>query len=190
MTRAPSRLDSAWRLYVRALQVTVAGLLLLVIGITLTNVLNRYVGLVTVDWTDETARRILVWMTFVGGALAVANGSHLRIDTLSVDADSRAGRVLRWIVGGLSVVFFLLLATEGLRFAVANLDRLSPAMEVSTTWTFASGPIGGLLFLLAFLGRVLVGEPDPIRIEESGAVDVGAVDVGADADPVERGGVV
>jgi hypothetical protein len=44
-------------------------------------------------------------------------------------------------------------------------------MEVSTAWTFASGPIGGLLFLLAFLGRVVIGEPDPVLIDDPGPVD-------------------
>ncbi|WP_341250081.1 TRAP transporter small permease [Euzebya pacifica] len=183
MTTAPSRLDTAWRLYVRGLQVTVAGLLLAVIAITLMNVLNRWFGLGTVAWTDETARRILIWMTFVGGALAVANGSHLRIDTLSVDAGTRLGRALRWVVGAVSVVFFLLLVVEGARFALSNVDRLSPAMEVSTAWTFASGPIGGLLFLLAFLGRVVIGEPDPVLIDDPAPVDA---DARADADLVRE----
>ena len=56
-------------------------------------------------------------------------------------------------------------------------------MEVSTAWTFASGPIGGLLFLLAFLGRVVIGEPAPVLIDDPAPADA---DARSDADLVRE----
>lgn len=139
-----------------------AALLAAVVAITIANVVTRYLGFGTFTWTDESARRILVWMTFVGGALAVAKASHLRIDSLVTEATGRMARVLPLVVGAISVAFFLLLVIGGGQFTLDTMDRVTPGMRVSTAWTSLSGPVGGLLFLLSFVGRLGFGPPPSV----------------------------
>jgi TRAP-type transport system small permease protein len=157
---APSRFVPLWKGYLRSLEVILAVLLIGVVVITLANVWSRSFGSGAIVWVDESARRILIWMTFIGSALAVAKATHLRIDSLFGNAPRWLARALPPIVGGVAIAFFLLLIFGGGRFAISSMARITPGMQVSAAWTMASVPVGGFLFLLSFLGRLRFGEPD------------------------------
>jgi TRAP-type transport system small permease protein len=155
------RPPAAWRWYLATLRAVLAALLTAVIVITFANVARRYFGYGTFPWADETARRLLVWMTLLGAALAVAHASHLRIDTLVDNATGRRGTVLRAVVNLFSIAFFLLLIWGGGRFTLASADRVTPSMEISAAWTTSAVPIGGVLMLISFLARLRFGPAEP-----------------------------
>jgi TRAP-type C4-dicarboxylate transport system permease small subunit len=46
---------------------------------TLAQIIFRYLLLVSVPWTEELARYLCVWTTFMGAAVAVEKGSHIKI---------------------------------------------------------------------------------------------------------------
>lgn len=83
-----------------------AALLLALVVIIGLQVLYRYVLNDSLTWTDEAARLVLVWMTFVGGGLASFRGVHLRLDLLA-ERLGKAGHRLASLVVAAFVLAFL-----------------------------------------------------------------------------------
>lgn len=88
-------------------------MLMLVIVIAL-QVVFRYVINDSLAWTDEIARLVLVWMTFLGAGLASFRGVHLKLDLLAANASPRVRTVVSTIATLLVLVFLAVLSMGNL----------------------------------------------------------------------------
>ena len=71
--------------------------------IIFTNVALRYLTHESIEWAEEVARHLMIWLTFVGAGPVLRHGGHIAIDNLQ-DALPRAAAV------GLRIVVALLLS--------------------------------------------------------------------------------
>lgn len=62
------------------------GLILLWVlaGLVFTQFFSRYVLNDSVAWTEEVARYLLIVLTFIGAAMAVRRGTHIRVEALEL----------------------------------------------------------------------------------------------------------
>lgn len=88
----------------------------------------RYVFNDSLTWTEELARYLFVWITFVGMALAIRDRTHIRV-TLVVD--QLPARLRRWLdMAQLALVtlFLCLLVGVGFQWVWLNTDAVTPAL--------------------------------------------------------------
>ncbi|MGI6559038.1 MAG: TRAP transporter small permease [Limnochordia bacterium] len=104
-------------------------LLAVLVTIVLAQVLFRYVLRIPVPWTEELARFLLVWVTFIGAAAVQADDRHLRIDWVMSKIGPRGNRVLA-----------LVRSILGLLFALCVLVGTVTSMRVSWPYSAASMP--------------------------------------------------
>ena len=98
-------------------------------------------------WSDELARYLFVWASFLGWIIAARRRSHLAID-MALTRLSPRGQAVMKIAGALAgVAFAALLAWYGWRIAVRNLD-------VETTTLFFSQ---GVVYAIVPVAAVAVG---------------------------------
>ncbi len=71
------------------------------------NVIGRYGFGRTLYWADEVQVFLVVWITYLGAAIASWRDVHLRIDVLSTRLTPRLRRLLGWLEG------ILVVATSG-----------------------------------------------------------------------------
>lgn len=71
---------------------------------------SRYVLNDSVAWTEEIARYLLIWVTFVGGAVAMRRRSHIAVEVLLHFLSPPAVRVLGFLIDVLVVGFVALLS--------------------------------------------------------------------------------
>src|SRR5436190_15518230 len=57
-------------------------------------VVGRYVFENPPDWTEELARTVFIYLTFIGGAVAIVRNAHLRIESLHDRLSARARTML------------------------------------------------------------------------------------------------
>lgn len=127
------------------------GLLVLVLGsmalIVAGNVFFRFVLNASLYWGDELAQILLVWLTFLGAALAVKERSHYVLNFLM---DRLSGN-LRKICWAVQQIMVLLAITTLLYYSaiVSYQIRLwvMPATEISRVFVYAACPLGCLLML-------------------------------------------
>jgi len=137
-----------------------AGFLALVVIVVLVGVVARYVLNISLPWSEEVARLLLVWLTFLGAATATAQRSHIRVDTIYARFTGRRRKIIEAtsILLSLLTLVLLIWASRGLFGPAASTS--SPGSGIQAGWTRIALPIAAVLmiaFLLIQLRDVLKG---------------------------------
>ncbi len=142
--------------------------LLAVVVVVLTGVVARYVFAISLPWAEEVARKLLVWLTFMGAAAATAKRSNIRVDTLygRLKGRSRLGLEALAIVASILALVILIWASRAL-FGPAAM-AISPGSGIPAFWTRIALPVAGGLMILFFLRQLLDLRhgPPPTTTEE------------------------
>lgn len=113
-----------------------------------TQVFSRYVLQSSIPWTEEVARYILVYIAFVGGALAVFEKSHLRVEIVVEMLPLRAQQALHIFSTTLIAVIAALLVYYGGRFTLLARNTISPAIDQPMALIYVIMPVAGVLMLI------------------------------------------
>lgn len=118
--------------------VVFAGMVAL-IGVITLQVVSR-VMFDAVGWTEEVARFLLVWITFLAATLAFQRGRHIAV-TFAVDALPERLRQAARIVATLAVLAFMVaLVVIGYRYMQVQSFQKSASLRVSMTYVYAVIP--------------------------------------------------
>lgn len=115
-------------------------------------VISRYLTGGQIRWTEELAVLLLVWLVFLGSALAYRDDVHLGIDLLVKNLDPKTQETARIIGNGIVLIFILtVLVGGGLQL---TWDRYQSGQIMSTLGTpkallYLSIPTSGF-FMLTF----------------------------------------
>jgi TRAP-type C4-dicarboxylate transport system permease small subunit len=95
-------------------------------------------------WSDELARYLFVWASFLGWIIAARRRSHLSID-MAVARLAPRGRAALRLVGALAgVAFAALLVFYGWRITARNLDVETTTLFFSMGVVYAMVPVAAL----------------------------------------------
>lgn len=159
--------------YCQALSWLMVASLALMVVLVFTNVVLRYAANSGIAVSEELSRWLFVWLTFLGGIVALHEGAHLGTDTL-VSRLSVRGKKVCLVLGHLLMLYACWLLFKGALDQVRiNWDTTSAAMEVSMAIFYGCGvvfAVSGAVILLNHLWRMLTGqlaEDELIGIRES-----------------------
>lgn len=141
------------------LEAILAGLsLFLILGLTLAQIVARNLFDTGLPGADALIRELVLYVMFLGAALATSRHHHIRIDLVSHLHDGRLAlllfRPLQFIGGGIC----LILAWAALRFWLDEHQYAAPH-ELWLAWLNLILPIGFALIALHFLLGALLGPP-------------------------------
>ncbi|MFT3816890.1 MAG: TRAP transporter small permease [Rubrivivax sp.] len=115
--------------------------------IIFTNVALRYLTSESIDWAEEVARHLMIWLTFTGAGPVLRYGGHIAIDNLQ-DSLPRAGAVaLRALIALLMAGFAVFMIWYGVLYMQRAQFQTTAATQISFAWVYAAMPVGGLLLL-------------------------------------------
>jgi len=146
-----------------------AGMVVLVFG----NVVLRYGFNSGIVVSEEAARWLLVWLTFLGAIVALREHRHLGIDTLIRKLSPGAKRVVFVINYALMLYANWLLLLGSWRQMLLTASDRSPAASFPVGIFYASGVVFGAsaaVILLYDVSRVLLGharEDELVTVRES-----------------------
>ncbi len=100
-------------------------------------------------WVYDTALMLWAWMGFVGGALAMREDRHIRVDILVQHLSARRRAVLELLTMPLLAFFLVLVAWQ---VGLATLDAVRNGARRPTEW----GPPLVLFLLPAVIGALLL----------------------------------
>lgn len=159
--------------YCRLLSWLMVLFLALMVIMVFGNVVMRYGFNSGITLSEELSRWLFVWMTFLGGVVALNDRSHLGTDSL-ISRLPVAGRKLCLAASLVLMLFVCWLVFRGAWEQVKiNWDSTSAVMETSMGYFYASGLVFAVLgapILLLHLWRLLSGqmaESELIGIRES-----------------------
>lgn len=129
------------------LWLTIAAMSIMAIMVVL-QVVFRYVIQSSLSFSEELARFMFVWTTFLGSAIALSNRKHVSVDILVAHLPKNMKKTAIITTNCLSLVFFALLIVYGVLMVLHTVDQTSPAMGLSMSYVYASVPVAGLFMLL------------------------------------------
>ncbi len=119
--------------------------------VTFIEVIRRYTFGFSFAWAEELVRFFLVWLTFIGGSLALRTKNLVFFD-LFIGKLSIKKNFLVCVCLDIVIVFFvsyLLLLSRGFIFQKSILLQRSPGLEVPMIYVYIAIPIG-CFFMLFF----------------------------------------
>ena len=126
-------------------------------------VVMRYVFANSLSWSEEMARFIFLWLSWIGASYAVKERSHFRVEMFANMIQCTARKyfvcfiLIVWFIFSLFLTWF---GTELLLF-LHDSGQFSAAMEIPMTLPYASVPVGcGLMSirLLIEIYKIFRGE--------------------------------
>ncbi|MCA8926671.1 MAG: TRAP transporter small permease [Alphaproteobacteria bacterium] len=141
-------------------------LLAVMTGIIIASVFCRYVLSDAIPWSEEIAKFVMVWMTFIVAPVGLSLGAHIAIDAL---ANALKGRLYFLLLVGVfgAIIALMLMFVDQATFLTQNarIQRAS-TIDVSISYVYAAMPIGcavTALVALEFWLNALKGVIDPAR---------------------------
>lgn len=136
----------------RAIDFVLAALLVAMAAVVFIQVFFRYVLDAALPWPEETARILIVWLSFLGAYMAMRERKHIGFGVLVEKLPLRL-KMLVIVIGRVFVILFLLVVfKEGVRFVREHVDIPMPYTDVSTGWVvYSVFPVAGALMLLQSL---------------------------------------
>jgi len=122
-------------------------------------VLMRYVFRSPLITSVELARLGFVWSCFLGAALGVKRGSHIRFVFFLEKCGRRTGALLQLGVSLLCTAFFGFLILKGSEMTLRVYETFFPALGFSQFWLYLPLPVSATVMLVhgaAFVGADLV----------------------------------
>lgn len=114
-------------------------------------------------WQEEVARSMLVYMSVVGGALALRDRAHFTMPMVVRRFSRRARRRVALITMALILVFTSVWLLASVPWVQASANTFTPALQWDYRVVYAAFPLGALLmtsYAIALLVRQLrTGEP-------------------------------
>ena len=165
MVRLVSRLSAtaAWV----AEWTSVITLLLMSVLVSLQVVL-RYVLGQALPWAEEAAVYMMVWMAFIGAAVALQRSEHMAL-TLFVDRLPPLLKRITRIVSQLLILSFLLLVLVlGVQLAITISGQRSPALGLNMFWPYLILPLGCLFMAAVTLDKII----RPEEIDDRSAAEI------------------
>lgn len=132
--------------------------------IVLTQVVTRFFN-ISIIGTDEIARLLVAWLTFLGASLAFHDKMHLAVNFFVKKASTRRRKQLNAFVNVLIVAFYFILVIYGFKFSFEAMNYTSSTLQLPMGIFYLSIPVSGV-FALYFILTTLTES----TTEEEGAI--------------------
>ena len=161
-------LDKSLRVVERALEWLIAFLVIALVVIVASQFVDRHFITLPMAAPDAYARILLVWLTFVGFALAVKNGLNIRVDLIDAHLPKAVQRVLEYVFDVMMLVLTGIIGINGWRLVEIGHDQERLGTGMSEAWPSAALFVTCILLALFLLLRIVLraaGRPLPRHLQ-------------------------
>jgi TRAP-type C4-dicarboxylate transport system permease small subunit len=120
-------------------------------AIIFTNVVLRYTTSQSIEWAEEVARHLMIWLTFLGAGPVLRYGGHIAVENLQDALPRPLGIALRALVALLLFAFFGFMAWYGWLYMQRTQFQTTAATQISFAYVYAAMLVGGVLLAVHFL---------------------------------------
>lgn len=132
-----------------------AVLMFLMAVIVTAQVLSRYIIGKPFTWSEELARYIFVWMSFLGMAVGVKQGAHVALDILVKKLSGISQKALMLLNNGLVGFFGVCLTISGFELVKIGMGQKSPTLQIPMQFVYIVIPISGIILLYFVLSNTI-----------------------------------
>ena len=135
---------------------TLACLLLATISaLGMWQVIARFVLSQPSTWTEESMRRLLIWMVMLGTVVAFRRGALVSVDLMLRTARGAWLTTVRWTITITALAYLGVLVWFGIGLVTRVRFQTFASMELSMGWAYAALPVGAALAMVAVIAHHL-----------------------------------
>lgn len=138
----------------RGLEWLIAALVAALLVIVASTFVDRHFVSLPMAAPDSYARVILVWLTFIGFALAVKGGLNIRVDLIDSRLPAKLRRVLEYLFDLVMLGLTIMLGLNGWRLVVIGHDQERLGTMMSEAWPSAALFVACILLVLFLVLRI------------------------------------
>ena len=99
-------------------------------------------------WSEELARYLFVWISFLGSAAGIRMNVHLGIDLIDKILSPRGRKIMTLIVNLAIQIFLAVVIFWGIKILKVVQFQKSASMGIPMTYPYLAVPVGSALMLL------------------------------------------
>jgi len=119
-----------------------------VVLILFAEVVFRYFIGTSLDWIEEVSRMLLIWMVFIGAAVALKRNEHIAVHYFLSFFPKGMYYYIEVFTYGIIVFFSVFLCIQGTIFSVLSKDTTFPALQISVLWMYIGLPAGCFIMVI------------------------------------------
>ena len=131
--------------------------LMVSVALVFVQVVMRRVFNNSLYWSEELARYLYVWQTWLGVSYAARNGTHLRITMLKDRLPAKAQQILEILVVLVWMGFGIFVIYQGMGVVgtIAGFGQKSSALKIPMQFCYMSIPVGMFLMCIRIVERTV-----------------------------------
>lgn len=118
-------------------------------------VIFRYILHQPIFWSEEIPRFILIWLTFLGSALAMKNQSHLSTSLFTNRLAKQKRMWVQFFANLLSLWFLLIVVWGGIIIVILTMPNRTTALQMPAGLVYLAAPVGGILMIIYLLKNTI-----------------------------------
>ena len=149
----------------------VIGLLVIATSIVVfIEIIFRYFLNFSLGWSDELAKNLFVWMSFLGAAVCIKRGLHFSFPLFIHKIPKKAAQALEIFNDTLIMGFCLVLLVTGIQSFQQSFKQTFIALNISYAWLYSVIPISSILMLIYLAQKIVrtVRGSDEAQIQSGG----------------------
>ncbi|ARD49058.1 TRAP transporter small permease [Sporosarcina sp. P33] len=103
---------------------------------------------VSVPWTEEIARYIMIWVVFLGAALSMRKDNMIQLDPLVNAMSVKSGKIVKIASLVTTAIFFIIIIVLGYDYVMRGMEQMSPVLQIPMGIAFLSIPFGAIVMVL------------------------------------------
>ena len=115
------------------------------------NVVLRYTTNVSIEWAEEVARHLMIWLTFLGCGPVLRYGGHIAVENLQDSLPHALAVGLRLLIAVMLTGLFVFFIWFGLEYMDRTQYQQTPATQISFAFIYAALPVGAAFSLIHWL---------------------------------------
>ena len=115
----------------------------------------RFVLTDPLTWSEEAARYMMVWVTFLGAGYAMGKGRHIGVTLFVNKLPEGIRRKVTFAAEMIIMVFLAAVTMQGINLMISLRSQTSPAMDFPMILPYLAIPVGAVYMFLHLLRMVL-----------------------------------
>jgi TRAP-type C4-dicarboxylate transport system permease small subunit len=125
-------------------------------------VVSRFVFSQPSTWTEESMRRLLIWMVMLGTVAAFRQGALVSVDLMLRLSRGAWRTFVRWTITVVNLAFLSVILWFGVDLVSRIRFQTFASMDLSMGWAYAALPVGALMGILAVIAQHLDPHADEL----------------------------
>lgn len=123
--------------------------------IMLLQVLSRYVLKIGMPWTDEAARFLFLWSTFLGAAIAQRSNSHIRVSILTDRLRGKVKQIFVIAASSIEAVVSIIIVIGTILMMKKTYGILASSIPIGYSWIYLSLALGVSIIVVLLLTDIV-----------------------------------